>query len=102
MRFYNSRYNFTIPVIGGELLYNSKTGGTVLIDNQDVRDFLQYLTGDKIHFEDEDLSESMIFQFLKNGFIVEEERNELEEIRETYWKQGAKRLFLYHCYHYGL
>jgi uncharacterized protein len=86
MRFYNSRYNFTIPVTGGELIYNSKTGGTVLIDNPDVRDFLPYLTGNKIYFEDEDFSQSIVSLFLKNGFLVEEDRDELEEIRETYWK----------------
>jgi uncharacterized protein len=86
MRFYNSRYNFTIPVKGGSLLYNSKTGGTIFLDDPEVLDFLPYLTTDKLLFDEENLSPSLISLFLKNGFLVEEDRSELQEIRETYWK----------------
>ena len=81
MKVYNSKYNFCITTESNNILYNSKTGGSILLDDEELLDLL---TGSKKYFDSSDFG-NQIGDFIKNGFLVEEDRNELSEIREKYW-----------------
>ena len=95
MKLYNSRYNFCIPAKDGNLLYNSKTGGTIFIDAGNISSIIPLLTGKKLFFNSEDLEESTLGLFLKNGFLVEENRDELLEIQEKYWEARGESPVVY-------
>ena len=95
MKLFNSRYNFCIPAGDGKILYNSKTGGTVFLSDQDSLDLLPFLTGKKYFCAAEDFEPSFLLSFIKNGFLVEEQRTELSEISEKYWEARGETPVVY-------
>jgi uncharacterized protein len=95
MSFFNSRYNFCFTTDAGLVLYNSKTGATVNFNGEHSIELTNLLTGDKTYFESSDFDATTLQSFIKNGFIVEDHRDELLEIRELYWKsRGATPIVL--------
>jgi uncharacterized protein len=85
MQVYNSRYNFCIDTEGGSVFYNSKTGGTVLIPDEQAAACSSMLLGEKRIYDAVEFDDSVLELFLSNGFLVQSYRNELEEIRERFW-----------------
>ena len=95
MSFFNSRYNFCFKTEDGLVLYNSKTGATVNFQGKDAGELTALLTGHKTNFESYQFDLDMIQSLLQNGFLVEDYRDELLEVRELYWKsRGATPIVL--------
>jgi uncharacterized protein len=86
MKVYNSVYNFCFPAGDVGVIYNSKTGATLKIEGSQSSQLEVLLTGEKKYFLEDQFEESLLATLIKNGFLVEENRNELLEIRELYWK----------------
>ena len=86
MAFFNSRYNFLFKVEGGHLLYNSKTGATVNLTGIDSELLGKTLVGARILLDEDVFDKELFDTLLSRGFLVEENRDELLEIKEQYWK----------------
>lgn len=86
MHFYNSRYNFCFETAGGILFYNSKTGSSVILNGEHAYLLRELLTGPKKIISAASFEEAILDMLVRNGFLLEENRDELDEIRELYWK----------------
>lgn len=86
MEVYNSAYNFCFKTGDESVLYNSKTGATIKMEGYHAEQLGQFLIGDKKFFSEGQFEEGLFNKLIKDGFLVEENRNELLEIRELYWK----------------
>ena len=85
MRYYNSKYNFCLPAEEGIVLYNAAIGSTTLLTGVDHKQLSELLCNEKLIFEGSFFDEPTLQGFIKNGFLVEEYRDELTELREKYW-----------------
>lgn len=73
-----SRYNVFVPLKKGfSLAYNSLNGTMAKWDSDDLRMYRKVLKG-------QSLSESEVQDFLKGGFLVPEDTNELRKFNEWY------------------
>lgn len=86
MNFYNSQYNFCFNTKDGILFYNSKTGSSAILGGDDALILKEILIGEKKYISSSYFDQNTLSILTKNGFLIEENRNELQEIRELYWK----------------
>lgn len=90
MNYYNSRYNFCFDTEEGMLFYNSKTGSTTIFKGKHAHVLKELLTGDKKVIPDSTFDTTVLDTITRNGFLVNDNRDELEEIRELYWKSRGE------------
>jgi uncharacterized protein len=90
MKFYNSRYNFCFETEAGILFYNSKTGSSTIFSGDNSEILKEVLTGDKKIYHSSFFEETTLDILTLNGFLIEEKQNELQEIRELYWKSRGE------------
>jgi len=86
MKYYNSKFNFCFLAEEGVVIYNTATGACSLLPEADPNQISELFCKEKIFFEENFFDPDTLEDFLKSGFLVEEHRNELEEIRSRYWK----------------
>ncbi|HEX7903845.1 MAG TPA: radical SAM protein [Chitinophagaceae bacterium] len=85
MKYYNSRYNFCFPAGADAVLYNAGSGCTISLPECDPKKLSGLLCSEKLLFDEDFFEEDTLGLFVLNGFLIEEYRNELMEIRERYW-----------------
>jgi uncharacterized protein len=79
--YVSSIYNFRVPVEGGALLYNSRTGNVLKVNGQDSDALLDLLTGPPKHISHDHLPSESAAILLNKEFLVAQEFDELREIR---------------------
>src|SRR5436190_327392 len=95
MRLKVSRYTHVLNLSsGGALLYNGRTGAIAELSVSGlkrVRSLFEHVSSGKVRHRPSDLLESLA----AGGFVVQEDVNELELIRERYEssRQGSQFLF---------
>lgn len=82
-RFSTSRYNFCLPIEGGYLLYNARTGAAIRYGIA-AGDVLQTLCAYPSLLQADDFGDSTRGHLLRGGFLVPEGFDELAAIRAAY------------------
>lgn len=82
----NSRYNFSIPVEQGVVLYNSNTGAALRLNGLDALEFAQSLTRSIGDWREKDLPPDLLGTLRGGGFLVPSGADELLAIRERFWR----------------
>jgi uncharacterized protein len=80
-----SRYNFWVPVAGGGILYNARSGAAMRLAGEDATALAARLRGRARDFADEAWPESVLATLRRGGFLIEQSFDELADIRERYW-----------------
>lgn len=83
-----SRYNFCVPISGGGILYNARTGASIRLTGDDVLALAEMLCGPPQRLPLRGLPRSLVIDLRRGGFLVDEAFDELASIREQYW--GAR------------
>lgn len=82
----NSRYNFTFAARGGILLYNAGSGAVLRLSGSNAGELARELTAPPHPVSPVAWPPELCEQLLTFGFVVPEGTNELEVIRERYWR----------------
>lgn len=85
LKLRSSRYNFCVPISGGGILYNARTGASVRLAGADVIAVADMLCGPPPGLGLRDLPRSLVIDLRRGGFLVDEAFDELAAIREQYW-----------------
>lgn len=81
-----SRYNFAIGIEDGAIVYNTNSGALMRLGGNDGRMLGQWLMeacGEPAEFE---LDTAVVEDLRREGFLVSSLQEELERVRERYWK----------------
>jgi uncharacterized protein len=81
----SSRYNFSVPVENGCLLYNAKSGAVLRFSGADAGELASVLCDGLFELRCADLPEPVFLQLKQGGFLVDIETDELKEIRDRFW-----------------
>ncbi len=81
----SSRYNFSVPVAGGVLLYNSASGAVVSLSGPEARSLASLLSVEPSPFDVSAISDELRAQLLGGGFIIADDADELSSVRRRFW-----------------
>lgn len=79
-----SRYNFKFPTDTASLIYNSLSGASQLLRGEGSESLAQALCTFPATTDDSSMPPEMITTFLKNGFIIPQDYDELSVVRERF------------------
>lgn len=77
-KFKKSYYNFIKEYNGNTVIYNTKTGSVSIISPESSNDFLSIIENPNA----ENVNDKLFQQMLSEGYIVDEQFDELNDIRE--------------------
>lgn len=86
MRFVTSRYNFRIPLADGWALFNASSGAVLRLAGPDAADLAVLLGGSLREVSAQELGQLLTEQLTRGGFVVPDGHDELEAVRDRYWK----------------
>ena len=81
----SSRYNFYVPISGGGVLYNARTGVSIRLTGSDIVALADLLCGLPRQIAVRVLPRPLAADLRRGGFLVDEAFDELAAIREQYW-----------------
>jgi len=79
-----SRYNFTVPVRSGSLLYNANSGTVLLLRGDDATVFASALSGGVIVISKSSVPPALWSELISGGFLVPDGADEVAEIRARF------------------
>ncbi len=82
--FITSRYNFSVPLKSGYLLFNASTGALTCLAGSDAAELSKLLSGKPVLVAGDYFDINVLNQLRRNGFLVDPDFDELQEIRERY------------------
>jgi uncharacterized protein len=86
-----SRYNFAIEDANGNTaLFNGRTGALVRLEGHDVKAISSHLVQMNAVYQADMFDDQTAKDLIAGGFLIDENHDELQEIRERFWKaRGA-------------
>ncbi|MVA59593.1 radical SAM/SPASM domain-containing protein [Agrobacterium vitis] len=84
-----SRYNLTVPIEQGVVLYNSRTGASRRFSGVDARDFASALSCYPARIDETEIDQLLLASLVEGGFLRPPEADELAEIRSLYERAKA-------------
>jgi uncharacterized protein len=82
--FLTSRYNFNVPLKSAYFLFNTSTGALISFTGSDAAELSRLLSGKPKLISGNHFDINILNQLRRNGFLVNPEFDELQEIRERY------------------
>ncbi len=82
-----SRYNFAFSGSGGGIaLFNASSGSVVRLDGRDSSSLAHTLLDPRATFSGDEFAPDLAKQLHRGGFLVQAQSDELEIVRERYWR----------------
>ncbi len=82
--YYNSRYNFFVPLEGSTVLYNTLSGTLLTLGGDDSKELASLLCRRRLAYPDDSLPDSIFSQLVRGGFLLLDSVEEQEIIRERF------------------
>ncbi len=85
-----SRFNFSVPVAAGALLYNTHSGALISLQGEDGRKLAGWLASAGVETLEGTLPPAVESLLSDGKFLVPISADEVAEVRERYWKARAE------------
>lgn len=86
----SSRYNFWVPISGGGILYNARTGTSIRLSGMDASALAELLCARPQPVAVAAIPRALINGLRRGGFLVDRAFDELAAIREQYWEARGR------------
>lgn len=81
-----SRFNFSLPVDDGVVLYNAASGGVMHLGGPHAAILSELLTTEAAGFDEALLPDALAGQLARSRFVVDEADDEVEAVRTRFWR----------------